>query len=140
MILVFHAEPEPVYVCVGVSDEVFKAVAGKKDLTVEDGEDFLKQMILVHTPSIMGDFDIYSLVSENDISAAMQEFYVRLFWILAGSFLVVLSYGFIVSKMLQKPVRILSEGFRKVEMGDFAVRLSRGEISHFYFSDRKSVV
>lgn len=131
MILVFHAEPEPVYVCVGVSDEVFKAVAGKKDLTVEDGEDFLKQMILVHTPSIMGDFDIYSLVSENDISAAMQEFYVRLFWILAGSFLVVLSYGIIVSKMLQKPVRILSEGFRKVEMGDFAVRLSRGGDDEF---------
>lgn len=130
IILVFHTATEPVYVCAGVSEEVYRAVAETESLP-EEGKNFMRHMLLVHTSSAMGDFDIYSFIAENDIYDAMQEFYTRLFAILAGSVLVVLSYAVIVSKMLQKPVRILLDGFQKVEKGDFSVRLNRDREDEF---------
>lgn len=131
MVLAFREMPEPVYVCDGVSDEIYQLLNSEGGLPENTDELSLNQMILVHTASSLGDFEVYSFVAEKDIYAGMQEFYITVLWIMAGSVLVVLSYGFIVSRMLQRPVQILSEGFQKVEMGDFSVRLSRSGEDEF---------
>ena len=125
MVLVFQGASEPVYICAGASDELYQLLKSKKELQEKPDEAVIRDKILVHTSSSLGDFDIYSFVAEKDIYAGMREFYITVVWIMAGSILVVLAYGFIVSKMLQKPVQILSEGFQKVELGDFSVRLNR---------------
>lgn len=125
MLIFFNTNPDPVIVCDGISEEILGAIREGGKAAVENGEIFPEDVILIHTASALEDFEVYSIVKESDIYTAMAEFYSRLFWILAGSVLVVLAYGIIVSRMLQKPVQILSEGFRKVEMGDFAVRLNR---------------
>ncbi len=125
MFIFFNTYPDPVIVGDGISEEIRGAILEGGKAAVENGKIFPESVILIHTASALEDFEVYSIVKESDIYTAMAEFYSRLFWILAGSILVVLAYGVIVSRMLQKPVQILSEGFRKVEMGDFAVRLNR---------------
>lgn len=125
MVVVFGGMSEPVFVCDGVSEEVYELISSKEGLLQDEDQTVINHMILVHTTAGSGEFDIYSFVSEKDIYAAMKEFYVMLFCVLAGSILVVLSYGVIVNNMLQKPVKILLEGFGEVEKGDFSVRLSR---------------
>lgn len=131
MIIVFYTSSETVIVCDGVSDEVYEAITGNGMESIEEGNPLMRHMLLVQTASGMEDFVVCSIVRESDIYTAMREFYSRLFWILAGSVLVILSYGVIVSRMLQKPVQILSEGFQKVEKGDFSVRLSRNREDEF---------
>lgn len=125
MVLLFQGASERVYVCAGVSDELYQFLENRAELPSEGDDVLVNGKILVHTASGLGDFGIYSFVPEKDIYSGMKEFYIALVWIMAGSLLVVFAYGIIVSKMLQKPVKILSEGFQKVEMGDFSVRLSR---------------
>ena len=131
MILVFDTLQEPVFVCDGASKEIDQAIAEKGIRLFEEKDPFGKNKILVHTSSNMGGFTIYSIVSGNDIFSAMKGFYAGILGIMAGSVLVVLSYGVIVSKMLQEPVKILTEGFQKVEVGDFSVRLNRDRNDEF---------
>lgn len=136
MMLVFYTESGPVVICDGMTEELYQQIMQTGTFPLDETKEIQKHMILVGTSSAMGDFDIYSFVAKDDIYAAMKEFYVGLFWIMAGSVLVILSYGFIVSKMFRKVTQLIDENYAKELYAQRAVfRQLQSQINpHFLYN------
>lgn len=136
MMLVFYTESGAVTICDGMTEELYQEITDGSTFRPEDSKELQRHMILIHTSSVMGDFDIYSFVSKNDIYAAMKEFYGSLFGIMAGSVLVILSYGIIVSKMFKKVTQLIDENYAKELYAQRAVyRQLQSQINpHFLYN------
>lgn len=113
MMLVFYTESGAVTICDGMTEALYRKITEADTFSPEDSKEVQKHMILIHTSSAMGDFAIYSFVEKNDIYAAMKKFYGSLFGIMAGSAIVILTYGIIVNKMFKKVTQLIDENYAK---------------------------
>lgn len=136
MMLVFYTESGAVTICDGMTEALYRKITEADTFAPEDSKEVQKHMILIHTSSAMGDFAIYSFVEKNDIYAAMKKFYGSLFGIMAGSALVILSYGIIVNKMFKKVTQLIDENYAKELYAQRAVyRQLQSQINpHFLYN------
>ncbi|RKP48913.1 HAMP domain-containing protein [Cohnella endophytica] len=91
--------------------------------------------LLIQTNSSLGDFTLYSLVPTSSVYSFLQRFYTSMFFVLFCTVAAIVSYFIVVGKLIKKPIRMLIDGFKQVEKGDFSTRLKRksnDEISYLY--------
>ncbi|MFC5404353.1 sensor histidine kinase [Cohnella soli] len=91
--------------------------------------------LLIQTSSSLGDFTVYSLVPTYDVYSFLQRFYTSMFFVLFCTVAAIVSYFIVVGRLIKKPIRMLIDGFKQVEKGDFSTRLKRksnDEISYLY--------
>ena len=136
MMLVFYTESGAVTICDGMTEALYRKITEADTFSPEDSKEVQKHMILIHTSSAMGDFAIYSFVEKNDIYAAMKKFYGSLFGIMAGSAIVILTYGIIVNKMFKKVTQLIDENYAKELYAQRAVyRQLQSQINpHFLYN------
>jgi len=91
--------------------------------------------LLIQTSSSLGDFTVYSFVPAASLYAYLKRFYTLMFIVLFCTVASIVSYFIVVGKLIKRPIRILIDGFKQVEKGDFTTRLerkSKDEISYLY--------
>lgn len=95
----------------------------------------LPHNLLIQTSSSLGDFTIYSLVPTDSVYSFLESFYFSMFFVLFCTVAAIVAYFIVVGRLIKRPIRILIDGFKQVEKGDFSTRLERkgnDEISNLY--------
>ncbi|QTH41428.1 histidine kinase [Cohnella sp. LGH] len=93
------------------------------------------QNLLIQTSSSLGDFTVYSIVPTSSLFSFLERFYTLMFIVLFCTVASIASYFLVVGKLIKRPIRILIDGFKQIEKGDFSTRLerkSKDEISYLY--------
>jgi len=130
VIFAFHGNEET-YLYNTTSEAVRDLI--QSDFAVKKTE--LPHNLLIQTSSSLGDFTIYSLVPTNNVYSFLERFYISMFFVLLCTVAAIASYFIVVGRLIKKPLRMLIDGFKQVEKGDFSTRLERksnDEISYLY--------